>query len=71
VAVPHGTLGEALRAFVVPVPGEDVSRSSLLGHARRRLAGYKLPYAIEVVDELPLLPGGKPDRAALQARASI
>jgi acyl-CoA synthetase (AMP-forming)/AMP-acid ligase II len=68
VAVPHDALGEALRAFVVTAEGADVSTGELLGFARRRLAGYKLPYALEIVPDVPLLPSGKPDRATLRSR---
>jgi acyl-CoA synthetase (AMP-forming)/AMP-acid ligase II len=65
IGVPHERMGEALAAFVVARRGVDLEPSALIRFARPRIAGYKLPYAITVVDELPLLPSGKPDRAAL------
>jgi acyl-CoA synthetase (AMP-forming)/AMP-acid ligase II len=65
VAVPDERMGEALKAFVVPE--RDLTPAELLRFARERIAGYKLPYAIEIVPELPLLASGKPDRAALHA----
>jgi long-chain acyl-CoA synthetase len=65
VGVPHSRMGEALAAFVVARRGAELQPSALIRFARPRIAGYKLPYAITVVDELPLLPSGKPDRAAL------
>jgi acyl-CoA synthetase (AMP-forming)/AMP-acid ligase II len=65
VGVPDDRLGEALRAFVVARGGSDLTAARLLGFARERLAGYKLPYSLELVDELPLLPSGKVDRRAL------
>jgi HIP---CoA ligase len=65
VGVPDDRLGEALRAFVVPRVGSDVTPAQLLAFARERLAGYKLPYSIRLVDALPLLPSGKLDRRAL------
>ena len=67
VGVPHERMGEALAAFVVPRPGAELEPSALLRFARPKIAGYKLPYAIRVVEELPFLPTGKPDRAALLA----
>ena len=69
VVVPHPAQGEALRAFVVARSGADVTSAALLAFARRQLAGYKLPYALELVAELPVLPSGKPDRVALRGRA--
>jgi acyl-CoA synthetase (AMP-forming)/AMP-acid ligase II len=66
VGVPHALTGEALHAFVVARPGADVIPATLLQFARARIAGYKLPYAIDVVAELPVLPTGKIDRLALK-----
>jgi long-chain acyl-CoA synthetase len=70
VGIPHERMGEALAAFVVPRPGHQLEPGELLRFARPRIAGYKLPYAIRVVDELPILPSGKPDRVALAADAA-
>ena len=61
-------MGEVLRAFVVATPESGLTPAALLQFARGRIAGYKLPYAIRLVPELPLLPSGKPDRRALAAR---
>lgn len=58
-------MGEALRAFVSPRPGRELDARDLIAFARARIAGYKVPYAIEILPELPLLPSGKPDRKAL------
>jgi acyl-CoA synthetase (AMP-forming)/AMP-acid ligase II len=69
VGVPDERMGEALAAFVVPRPGARLEPAVLLRFARPHIAGYKLPYKIEVVPELPLLASGKPDRAALAKTA--
>jgi acyl-CoA synthetase (AMP-forming)/AMP-acid ligase II len=55
-------MGEVLRAFVVSRPGATLAPVDLLRFLRGLIAGYKLPYQIHVVDELPLLASGKPDR---------
>ena len=65
VGVPHPTMGEVLRAFVVARPGSNLTPALLLQFARAQIAGYKLPYTIKLLSELPTLPSGKPDRAAL------
>jgi acyl-CoA synthetase (AMP-forming)/AMP-acid ligase II len=65
VGVPHERMGEALRAFLVARPGADLTAASVLAFARPKVAGYKLPYEIRIVSELPLLASGKPDRRAL------
>jgi acyl-CoA synthetase (AMP-forming)/AMP-acid ligase II len=68
VGVADERTGEALRAFVVPCAGSDLTPARLLGFARERIAGYKLPYVIQLLPELPALPSGKPDRLALRGK---
>jgi acyl-CoA synthetase (AMP-forming)/AMP-acid ligase II len=70
VGVPHERLGEAPAAFVKARPGSQLGKPELLRFARDRIAGYKMPYTIEIVPELPVLASGKPDRSALRRRAS-
>jgi acyl-CoA synthetase (AMP-forming)/AMP-acid ligase II len=70
VGAPDENIGEVLQAFVVPKPGTTLTPESVLQFARGRIADYKLPYRIRVVDELPLLASGKPDRVALKALAA-
>jgi acyl-CoA synthetase (AMP-forming)/AMP-acid ligase II len=65
VGVEHPVLGEALRAFVTPVPGASLRARDVIRFARQGIAGYKVPYAVELVEELPLLASGKVDRRAL------
>jgi acyl-CoA synthetase (AMP-forming)/AMP-acid ligase II len=65
IGVPHDVLGETLKAFVVPASEEGIDPREVIRFARGGIAGYKVPYAVEVVDELPLLPSGKPNRRAL------
>ena len=69
VAVPDERLGHRLAAFVVPRDAATIAPRDLLGHVRHRLAGYKVPYRVEFMDDLPRLPTGKPDRRALQTLA--
>jgi acyl-CoA synthetase (AMP-forming)/AMP-acid ligase II len=65
LGVPDERMGEALAAYVSPRPGAELDTRDLIAFARSRIAGYKVPYAIEILPELPLLPSGKPDRKAL------
>jgi acyl-CoA synthetase (AMP-forming)/AMP-acid ligase II len=69
IGAPHEQVGEVLQAFVVPRSGAEVTPSALLQFSRGKIADYKLPYGIRVVEELPLLASGKPDRVALRALA--
>ena len=47
-----------------------MSDASLLGFARARLAGYKVPKRVVVLDALPRLGSGKIDRHALARDAA-
>ncbi len=57
-------------AFVVADAGFDLV-ACREWFASRRVTRFKTPERIVVVDELPLLAAGKPDRAALKARAGF
>ena len=65
VGVPDEKWGEVGRAYVVARPGVDVTAEELVAHARQRLAGYKVPKLVVLLEELPRLGSGKPDRRAL------
>jgi fatty-acyl-CoA synthase len=69
VGVPDALWGEVGRAFLVRSVENGVTAASVLAHARRHLAGYKVPKAVEFVEQIPRLGSGKPDRRALAAHA--
>jgi long-chain acyl-CoA synthetase len=69
VGEPHPRTGETVVAYVVARPGHAPDPVSLLRHAGRRLARYKLPTRVEVVSELPRSFTGKLLRRALTAEA--
>jgi benzoate-CoA ligase family protein len=54
-------------AFVVPVGGETVDPEALLAHCRQRMAAFKRPRQLHVLDELPKTATGKIKRFALRA----
>ena len=57
--------GRGARRLRIAAARRDLNTRDLIAFARSRIAGYKVPYAIEILPELPLLPSGKPDRKAL------
>ena len=67
VGVPDERWGEVGRAFVVARPGMMLTEAQVLAHAAARLARYKVPKSVALVDALPRLGSGKPDRRALAA----
>ena len=60
--------GEVPCAFVEPEEGDAPDADTLRVWCRERLAGYKVPRRIEIVDELPRSPTGKVLRRALAER---
>jgi long-chain acyl-CoA synthetase len=62
---PHPRTGETVVAYVVAKPGASPDPVELLRHAGRRLARYKLPTRVELVDELPRSFAGKLLRRSL------
>jgi acyl-CoA synthetase (AMP-forming)/AMP-acid ligase II len=69
VGVPDALMGERLAACVVPREGLAPTHEELCAHLDERgLERRKHPERLLVVDELPLTPAGKPDRAGLRER---
>jgi acyl-CoA synthetase (AMP-forming)/AMP-acid ligase II/thioesterase domain-containing protein/acyl carrier protein len=61
-AVPHARLGEDVATAVVLQRGASVSEETLREYAFTRLADYKVPTRVVIVDQLPKGPTGKPQR---------
>lgn len=59
VGMPDDLYGEAVKACVVCKSGRVVSLEELQRHCRQRLAEYKVPTAVEFLEELPKGPTGK------------
>ncbi|MET0324068.1 MAG: AMP-binding protein, partial [Ilumatobacteraceae bacterium] len=57
--IPHPYWVEAVTAVVVAKPGATVTSDELLEHARTRLARFKAPKYVQLVDVLPKNPSGK------------
>jgi acyl-CoA synthetase (AMP-forming)/AMP-acid ligase II len=57
--IPHPVFGEVPAACVVPLPGESLDPEQVLSWCRGRLADYKTPVSVSVVDRIPRNPGGK------------
>lgn len=69
VGEPHDRLGERVCAFVVSARPFDLA-ACRTWFEERGVARFKTPERVVQVEELPVLAAGKPDRAALEARAA-
>jgi long-chain acyl-CoA synthetase len=68
VGVPDEYRGETVKAFVSLKPGAAIEPGELIAYARERLAAYKYPRLVELIDELPKTASGKVLRRELRAR---
>jgi len=59
VGVPHDGLGEEVKAVVALRAGAQATPAELIGFCKERLAAYKYPRTVEIVDALPKGPTGK------------
>ncbi len=59
VGVPEERLGEVGKAFAVLKTGASLTLEELTGWARERMANYKVPRHLAVVDALPMNASGK------------
>jgi long-chain acyl-CoA synthetase len=64
--VPDEVKGELAKAYVVLKPGTEVTADQLIAHCRGHLAAYKLPRAVQFVDEVPITASGKIMRRLLK-----
>ena len=59
IGVPDLKWGEAVKAVVVPVEGEQPDPAALIAWARERIAAYKIPKSVVFRETLPRNPSGK------------
>ncbi|WP_043673881.1 FadD3 family acyl-CoA ligase [Streptomyces xylophagus] len=68
IGVPDARLGEVGKAYVVRRPGVTLTADDLIAWARREMANYKVPRAVEFVGELPRNASGKVVKGELRGR---
>jgi len=59
VGVPDDKSGEAVKVFVVPREGAQLTAETIREHCKKELTGYKVPKHVEFRDELPKTNVGK------------
>ena len=69
IGVPDPYRGETVKAFVVPRPGTEPTPEGISAWSRTRMAAYKYPRLVEVVDALPRTNTGKVVRRELRTTA--
>ena len=66
ISIPDEKWGEAVKAVCVPKPGHSIDADSVKNWARERVAGFKVPKSVDVIDALPRNPSGKILRRSLR-----
>ena len=69
VGVPDPVMGEAVMAFVIPKAGETLTAEEIGAFARGRIANFKVPKYVEVVEGFPLTGSGKVQKFKQKAYA--
>jgi 3-oxocholest-4-en-26-oate---CoA ligase len=70
VGVPDEKFGEVVGAVVEAEPGVAVDSAELIAHVRSKLAAYKAPKHVFVIDTIGRAPNGKVDYKRLKAYAA-
>ncbi|OGB25117.1 MAG: long-chain fatty acid--CoA ligase [Burkholderiales bacterium RIFCSPLOWO2_02_FULL_57_36] len=66
--IPDDEYGESLAAHVTSEPGVQLDAAAIAAALRERIAGYKVPRRIEIVDSLPRDDNGKIARRKIRDR---
>jgi HIP---CoA ligase len=69
VGVPDARMGEVGYAYVIPRHNAPITPTELIAWARDKMANYKVPRHVEIVDALPLNASGKVLKYELRERA--
>ncbi len=59
IGIPDEKFGEALLAVVALKQGASLTQDELLGYSREKIAGFKIPRQMKIVDALPRNASGK------------
>lgn len=70
-AIAHPTLGEEVGAAIVPAQGATLAPAQIREYAAARLAFYKVPSQVVILDEIPKGPTGKVQRIGLAAKLGL
>ena len=66
--LPSEKLGEVVAAAVILEPGQALTQDELGAHLEGRIAYFKRPSQLFVIDEFPATPSGKVQKFVLQER---
>jgi long-chain acyl-CoA synthetase len=59
IGVPDQKWGEAVKAIIVPKSGTQVQADEVIAFCKERLAGYKVPKSVDIIEAMPKSATGK------------
>jgi len=59
IGVPHESLGEEVKAFVILKESAEITETELIAWAKQNMADYKYPRIISFMEDLPMTATGK------------
>jgi acyl-CoA synthetase (AMP-forming)/AMP-acid ligase II len=59
IGVPDDRWGESVKALIQVKEGSTLTEEEMIAYCTERLAGFKKPQSVLIVDSLPLNPAGK------------
>jgi len=59
IGIPHDSHGEEVKAVVALGAGHETTPEAIIAFTKEKLAAYKYPRVVEIIDELPKGPTGK------------
>ena len=69
IGIADERMGEVPKAYIVKAQGSDLDAQQVIDWCRANMANYKVPRAIEFIDEMPLNASGKIVKGELRQRA--
>jgi fatty-acyl-CoA synthase len=69
IGVPDARLGEVAVAFLQPKPGRHITEQQVSEHCRGKIASYKIPRHVFLIDEFPMTGSGKVQKVKLREDA--
>jgi fatty-acyl-CoA synthase len=62
IGVPDPKMNEAAVAYVIPKPGQRLTEADVIAHCKGKIASYKVPRHVRIVDDVPRTPGPHGDK---------
>ncbi len=71
VGIPEAVYGESVWAFVVPKDGTELNPDEIIEFCHARIANFKVPRVVRIVDDLPMTGSGKVKKFQLREMAGV